>query len=180
MQVRAFSLQLQTCKDQLNDACQMIQQLTSQVEQKEDEISELKEAEDDKQTEMMAQLKQGSTSRETLLRQLESSNAEIMMLSQRVSALQESSIHAHQLEGEVLQLRKSLSEQQGLRINLQGASEDFERERKKIKEENKAMRDRLEKSSLQLTEMQRRSEEWRSEREKISRRNKEVGMGGTV
>ena len=148
--------------------------MNTQLEEKESEIKELKEIEEEKRTDILSQMKDNRNSKETLMRQLESANTEIMILTQRTGSLQESSLHARQLEGEVLQLRKSLSDQQNLRMGLQHAKEEFEQEMERCRNENKTMKGRLEQSSLQLSDMQRRSEEWRIDRERITKKSKEA------
>ena len=184
LQVKMFSEQLLSCKDQLNSAGQTIGHLTSIVEEREREIRELRETEDDKRAEMVSQLKQGSTGRENLLRQLESANAEILMLSQRVTGLQEGSLRTHQLEGEVGELRRALSEHQSQRMRLEQVKEEMEGElgryrgeEERGRDEGRVMKTRLEQSSQQLGDMQRRSEEWRVERERLAKRSMEVSFG---
>ncbi len=158
----------------MSNAYRTIQELNGHLEEKEREIKELRENEEDKRTELMKQLKDNNNNRDTLLRQLESANNEIMILTQRNTVLQESTLTTRQLEGEVLQLRKSLTDQQHVRMELQQTKEEFETEVGRVKNENGIMKDRLKQSSLQLSDMQHRSEEWRNDRERITKRNKEV------
>ena len=120
------------------------------------------------------QIRESELARQSLLQKLEASNAEVTMLSHHISRLQESSLLSHQLEGEVMQLRQSLADQQSQRLEHQQARERCEKELNVLKTEGKQFRDRLEQSSKQLSEMQQRSEEWRKERESLNKRIKEV------
>lgn len=120
------------------------------------------------------------SSRQSLLRKLEETNQQLVDQSQRLVGMQESSLAARQLEGEVEQLRHTLSHLQRQQGEQQLAHERTEKERDRSKEEARQLRTRLEQSSQQLSEMQQRSEEWRDERERISTRSKEVEEQGRV
>ena len=122
------------------------------------------------------QLEESETAKRKLVEKLERANEEISSLVDRLSSLQQSSLLASQLEGEVMVLRQSLAEQQKLRQEFQRGKEAMERESERLKGERTEMKKRLQQCNQQLSEMQQRSEEWRGEREKLNSKMKEVRM----
>ena len=135
---------------------------------------------DRKEKQLQEQLSASESSRHGLLRKLEEANQQLVDQSQRLAGLQESSLAARQLEGEVEQLRHSLSHLQKQQNEEQRILERAEKDRDRSKEEVQQLRTRLEEASQQLGEMQKRSEEWRAERERLSSRAKEVTDKGEV
>ena len=173
-QVNVLSQQLEECRKQLQEAGRTINHLKYQLDEMHQLLQE-KDGEETKKERMLKEkLKESETGRQNLLENLDRANAKLTEYSAQITTLQESALLVRRLEGEVLQLRQLLSEQQGQKSQYQSAREAAETESERLKEEYGELKKRLEQSSKQLAEMQQRSEDWRVERERSSSRIKEV------
>ena len=169
---------MEKCRAQLAEAGHALHRLQSQADSTHQLLTQSQHEWEKKEKQLQEQLSASELSRHSLLRKLEEANQQLVDQSQRLSGLQESSLAARQLEGEVEQLRHTLSHLQKQQNEQQRALERAEKERDRSKEEVQQLRTRLEESSQQLGEMQKRSEEWRGERERLSARAKEVANKG--
>lgn len=171
-----MSKQLGQCKDDMLADNRVIRQLQEELELYQEQL-QLGNSDEKKENEKYRdQLEESETAKRKLVEKLERANEEISSLTDRLSSLQQSSLLASQLEGEVMVLRQSLAEQQKLRQEFQRGKEAMERESERLKGERTEMKKRLQQCNQQLSEMQQRSEEWRGEREKLNTKIKEVRM----
>ena len=170
----SLSYQLQQCKEQLLQGSQVIHQLNNQLDTAQRQTKEVEQIREDKMAKLSNELSESNSAKQKLLEKLERANSEISTLSHQVTSLQESSLKAHQLGGEVLQLRQSLSDQQKLKSEHQQGQERAERDAERLKSERNDLKKRLEQCNRQLAEMQQRSEDWRSERERFTTTVREV------
>ena len=171
-----MSKQLGQCKDDMLADNRVIRQLQEELELYQEQL-QLGNSDEKKENEKYRdQLEESETAKRKLVEKLERANEEISSLTDRLSSLQQSSLLASQLEGEVMVLRQSLAEQQKLRQEFQRGKEAMERESERLKGERNEMKKRLQQCNQQLSEMQQRSEEWRGEREKLNSKIKEVRM----
>lgn len=171
-----MSKQLGQCKDDMLADNRVIRQLQEELELYQEQL-QLGNSDEKKENEKYRdQLEESETAKRKLVEKLERANEEISSLTDRLSSLQQSSLLASQLEGEVMVLRQSLAEQQKLRQEFQRGKEAMERESERLKGERTEMKKRLQQCNQQLSEMQQRSEEWRGEREKLTTKIKEVRM----
>lgn len=171
-----MSKQLGQCKDDMLADNRVIRQLQEELELYQEQL-QLGNSDEKKENEKYRdQLEESETAKRKLVEKLERANEEISSLTDRLSSLQQSSLLASQLEGEVMVLRQSLAEQQKLRQEFQRGKEAMERESERLKGERTEMKKRLQQCNQQLSEMQQRSEEWRGEREKLNSKIKEVRM----
>ena len=174
IQVTTLSSQVEKCRAQLAEAGHALHRLQSQSDSAHQLLMQSQHEWEKKERQLQEQLSASESSRHSLLRKLEDANQQLVDQSQHLAGLQESSLAARQLEGEVEQLRHSLSHSQKQQNEQQRALERAEKDKDRSQEEARQLRTRLEESSQQLGEMQKRSEEWRGEREKLSSRAKEV------
>lgn len=171
-----MSKQLGQCKDDMLADNRVIRQLQEELELYQEQL-QLGNSDEKKENEKYRdQLEESETAKRKLVEKLERANEEISSLTDRLSSLQQSSLLASQLEGEVMVLRQSFAEQQKLRQEFQRGKEATERESERLKGERTEMKKRLQQCNQQLSEMQQRSEEWRGEREKLTTKIKEVRM----
>lgn len=171
-----YNDQLREFKDQLLDGNRVIRQLQDELDNVQHQLKQA-ELEGQRNKERLAnEMHEFEMTKQKLMQKLEAANNELSTMSNKVSSLQKFSKSAHELEGEVLQLRTSLADQQKLRMEHQRGREMAEKDSEKYKGEKNELKKRLEQSSHQLLEMQKRSEEWRKERERWTSKNKEVSI----
>ena len=171
-----LSSQLEQCRSQLAEGTTIIHRLQGQLLDHHQVLREEQERKGRREEELSQRLEQTQAEKQSLLHQLEEAGREISSHSQRLAGLQESSLHYHQLEGELGQLKRALAEQQTQRQEEERGREVAEREKERAKGEVVELRQRLEQASQQLAEMQARSEGWRGEREQQRIRLKEVSL----
>lgn len=169
-----MSTQLHECKDELIKGNHVIRQLQGELDTVTEQLRE-RESEGQRTIDKhRRQIEDYELTKRKLLDKLEKTNKELSTVSDRVMSLQQSSLVAHQLEGEITELRKSLAEQQKQRQETERGKEMTERQLEKVKSERNDLKTRLQQCTQQLAEMQQRSEEWRGERETLNNRLKEV------
>jgi chromosome segregation ATPase len=165
--VLSSNKQIRQCKEQLLESNMIIRQQHNELDTLQQQWKESEE-EGEKNTEKLnEELHQTKITNQKLVKKLNDAENEMNTLRSRFTSLQQSSLKVHEFEGEVIQLRHSLGEQQRLRGELERTMESMKREAEKHKMEKTDLRQRLEQSSRQLSEMQERSEEWRGNREQL-------------
>ena len=100
----SLSYQLQQCKEQLLQGSQVIHQLNNQLDTAQQQTKKVEEIREEKMAKLSSELSESNSAKQKLLQKLERPNSEISTFSHQVRLFQESSLKAHQLGGEVLQL----------------------------------------------------------------------------